>query len=479
MTTLTRLSVLALPLLLTSAGRLSAEEGPPNVVIVFADDQGYADLGCFGAEGFETPHIDRMAAEGMRFTNFVVAQAVCGASRAALLTGCYPNRIGMLGAPSHKSTHGIAESEMLLSELCKQKGYATAIFGKWHLGHHRPFLPLQHGFDEYYGLPYSNDMWPYHPERPDGYPDLPLFDGNDVANPRVTPDDQTLLTTQYTERAVDFIRRHQEEPFFLYVPHAMPHVPLFVSEKFRGKSEQGLYGDVIMEIDWCVGEILETLRDCEIDDRTLVIYTSDNGPWLSYGNHAGSAGPLREGKGTMWEGGVREPCVMWWPGRIPAGSVCREFAATIDLFPTIAGLIGAKLPEHAIDGSDVWPLMSGRPGAKTPHDAYYYYWGKELQAVRSGDWKLHFPHSYRTLAGRPPGKDGLPSQYEQGETGLALYNLRNDVGERTDVKDRHPKIVARLEKIADRARADLGDTRTKRTGTGLRPRAEIDVADAQ
>lgn len=464
--------LICVPLLVLSRDALSAER-PPNVVIIFADDQGYADVGCFGAQGFETPHLDQLAQSGMRFTNFVVAQAVCGASRAALLTGCYPNRIGMLGAPSHKSTHGINASEMLLSELCKQQRYATAIYGKWHLGHLPPFLPKQHGFDEYYGLPYSNDMWPYHPERPDAFPDLPLFEGNDVVNPRVTPEDQKQLTTQYTQRAVEFIRRNQSQPFFLYVAHAMPHVPLFVSEKFRGKSEQGMYGDVIMEIDWCVGEIIQALEETGVSNKTLVIYTSDNGPWLSYGNHAGSAGPLREGKGTMWEGGVREPCIMSWPGHIPAGSVCHQFAATIDLFPTIAGLIGAELPDHPIDGSDIWPLMSGQPGAVTPHDAYYYYWGRELQAVRSGDWKLHFPHAYRTLAGRPGGRDGIPSKYEQGQTGLALYNLRDDVGERHDVKDQYPEIVDRLQSIAEQARQELGDSRTKQQGSGLRPPGQI------
>lgn len=450
-----------------------AEERPPNVIIIFADDQGYADVGCFGAEGFQTPNLDRLAETGMRFTNFVVAQAVCGASRAALLTGCYPNRIGMLGAPSHRSTHGIHSDELLISELCRNRGYATALFGKWHLGHLPPFLPLQHGFDEYFGLPYSNDMWPYHPERPDGYPDLPLIGGNEVVNPRVTPEDQKQLTTLYTERAVDFINRNRDQPFFLYVAHAMPHVPLFVSEKFDGRSEQGLYGDVIMEIDWGVGEIIAALREHELEEETLVIYTSDNGPWLSYGNHAGSAGPLREGKGTMWEGGVREPCIMSWPGHIPSGTACHEFAATIDIFPTVAGLIGAELPDHPIDGSDIWPLMSGHPDATTPHDAYYYYWGRELQAVRSGDWKLHFPHSYRTLDGRPGGSDGIPARYTQGHTDLALFNLRDDVGETNDVKTQFPEIVERLQRLAEVARAELGDTRTKQSGTGLRPRGEV------
>ena len=445
---------------------VDAANRPPNIVIVFTDDQGYADVGCFGAQGFETPNLDRMAAEGMRFTNFYVAQAVCGASRAALLTGCYPNRIGMLGAPSHATKYGIHPDEMLLSELVKQNGYATAAFGKWHLGHRTPSLPLQHGFDEYFGLPYSNDMWPYHPTSK-AFPDLPLIENNKIVNPAVTPEDQTHLTTWYTEHAVDFINRNHDGPFFLYVAHSMPHVPLFCSEKYQGKSEQGAYGDVIMEIDWCVGEILTALETHGIDDHTLLIFTSDNGPWLSYGNHAGSAGPLREGKGTTWEGGVREPCIMRWPGRIPAGAVCSELAATIDILPTVARLTGGTLPEHPIDGKDIWPLMSGVPGATTPHDAYYYYWGNHLQAIRSGDWKLHFPHAYRSLTGEP-GRDGRPNGYTQQNTGLALFNLADDIGETTDVKDQHPDVVKRLQSLAETARTDLGDSASKQKGTGYR-----------
>ncbi len=451
---------------LVSALQSASAKQPPNVVIIFTDDQGYADVGCFGAEGFETPNLDKMAAEGRKFTSFYVSQAVCGASRASLLTGCYSNRIGMLGAPSHRSTHGINQDEVLISELCKQKDYATAMYGKWHLGHHEPFLPLQNGFDDYYGLPYSNDMWPYHPTSK-AFPDLPMFEGNKIVNPKVTPEDQVHLTTSYTERALKFIDENHEDPFFLYVAHSMPHVPLFVSEKFQDKSEQGLYGDVIMEIDWSVGEILGRLTHHGIDENTLVIFTSDNGPWLSYGNHAGSAKPLREGKGTAWEGGVRVPCIMRWPGKIPAGTTCNELAATIDLFPTIAKLIDSELPSHAIDGKNIWPLMSGEVGAKTPHEYYCYYWGNELQCIRSGDWKLHFPHNYRSLTGEP-GNDGLPNGYSQGKTGLALYNLSDDIGEKNDVKEQHPEVVAKLKEYANAARKELGDSRLKIKGTGYR-----------
>ncbi|QDT47754.1 Arylsulfatase [Symmachiella dynata] len=461
----------ALTVLFTTAVSARAQETqrPPNVVIIFTDDQGYADVGCFGAEGFETPHLDRMAAEGMRFTNFYVAQAVCGASRAALLTGCYPNRIGMLGAPSHRTKHGIHDDELLIPELLKQRDYATAIYGKWHLGHHEQFLPPNHGFDDYYGLPYSNDMWPNHPTAGAHYPPLPLIAGTKTIeqNP-----DQTQLTTAYTQHAVKFINQNKDRPFFLYVPHSMPHVPLFVSDKYKDKTAQGRYGDVISEIDWSVGQILEAINKNGLDDNTLVIFTSDNGPWLSYGNHGGSAGPLREGKGTTWEGGVREPCIMRWPGKIPAGTVCDELAATIDILPTLAGLTKTELPKHPIDGKDIWPLMSGEKNAKTPHEAYYYYWGKHLQAIRSGQWKLHFPHEFRSLTGSP-GKDGQPNGYTVGKTEMALYDLANDIGETTDVKDQHPEVVARLKKLADAARSELGDSATKQKGSGTRKPARI------
>ncbi len=443
---------------------------PPNFVIIFTDDQGYADVGCFGAQGFETPNLDRMAREGRRFTNFVVGQAVCSASRVALLTGCYPQRVSILGALGPRSPVGINQREVLLPELLKPRGYATCIVGKWHLGDHPRFLPTRHGFDEYFGIPYSNDMWPFHPGT-NVFPPLPLLHQERVV--AVNPD-QHYLTTWYTEYAVDFIRRNRNRPFFLYLAHNMPHVPLFVSEKFRGKSKQGLYGDVIMEIDWSVGRILDTLRELQLDRNTLVIFTSDNGPWLSYGNHAGSAGPLREGKGTTWEGGHREPCIMWWPGRVPAGTECREFCATLDLLPTLARLAGASLPEHKIDGHDIWPLISGQPGAKSPWKAfYYYYYGYELQAVRSGRWKLHFPHRYRTLAGEP-GRDGLPGPYKIVRTGLELYDLETDVGERHNVADKHPEVVRRLQALAEEARRDLGDSLTGRKGRGVRPPGRVE-----
>ncbi|MCA9216066.1 MAG: sulfatase, partial [Planctomycetales bacterium] len=446
---------------------------------IFIDDMGYADIGPFGARDYPTPNLDRMAAEGMRFTDFQVSSAVCSASRSALVTGCYHTRIGIHGALGPAAKIGINENEMTIAELCKQKGYATACYGKWHLGHNPKFLPTNHGFDEYFGLPYSNDMWPYHPgvrhltmeERLQHWPHLPLIDGTEVVNPQVTGKDQELLTKQYTEHAVDFINRNHDKPFLIYLPHSMVHVPLYVSDQFKGKSGAGLFGDVVMEVDWSVGEILAALKEHSIDDNTLVIFTTDNGPWLSYGDHAGSAEPLREGKGTMFEGGCRVPTLMRWPSKITAGATCDELATTMDILPTMAALIDAKLPDHAIDGKDIRSLMFGEPDAKSPYENFYHYYANnQLQAVRDRQWKLHFPHQYRTMAGKPGGTNGIPNDYEQRKTGLELYDLKNDVSETTNVADKHPEIVARLKDAGEVARGLFGDSLTDRkSGTGSRP----------
>ncbi|MDF1656388.1 MAG: sulfatase [Verrucomicrobiales bacterium] len=440
---------------------------PPNVVIVFTDDQGYGDVGVFGAEGYETPHLDKMAAEGRTFTRWYAAQAVCSASRTGLLTGCYPNRLGMHGALGPGSAHGLNPEETTLPEVFKSKGYATGMFGKWHLGDHEKFLPLNHGFDEYFGIPYSNDMWPMHPTAKH-FPPLPLIDGNDWLR-HADEKDQKMMTTWLTTKAVDFINRNRENPFFLYVPHPQPHVPLYVSDRFAGTTEHGIYGDVIAEIDWSVGEILNAISTNGLDEDTLVIFTSDNGPWLSYGTHAGSSGPLREGKGTSWEGGYREPCIMRWPGTIPAGTVTDTPAMNIDLLPTLANLIEAELPERKIDGLDVWPIISGEEGAENPHDAYWIYYKKnELQAVMSGDWKLILPHTYRTLGGREGTSDGLPIKYENLKSGLELYDLSKDIGESNNLAGSMPEKVADLMKHAEAARAELGDNLVKREGSGSR-----------
>ncbi|MGN6136064.1 MAG: sulfatase family protein [Aureliella sp.] len=442
----------------------------PNVVLLFADDLGYADLHCFGGQTMVTPNLDAMAREGRRMTSFYVAQGVCSASRCGLLTGCYNVRVGILGALGPGAKVCLNPEEQTIAEILKPRGYHTAIFGKWHLGDRGVGLPTNHGFDEYFGLPYSNDMWPYHPTARN-FPPLPLIENEKVINANVTAEDQRYLTRWNTEHAIDFMQRHQKEPFFLYVPYNMPHVPIFASEKFEGSTGKGLYHDVIAEIDWSVGEIRKFLRDSGLDERTLVIFTSDNGPWLSYGNHAGSAGPLREGKGTAWEGGVREPTIACWPGQIPAGTESNQLASTIDILPTLAHLAGAKLPERKIDGLNIWPLLSGDEKQTSPHEVFTYYWGRELHAIRSGPWKLHFPHQYRSLV--EPGKDGQPGPYKTLKCGLELYNVEEDVGEKTDVADQHPDVVERLKKLADQARSDLGDALTKTQGSGLRPAGKL------
>jgi arylsulfatase A-like enzyme len=460
-------------LLLVALSGIAAAHRAPNIVLIFCDDLGYADVGCYGAKGYKTPNIDRLARQGVRFTDFYVAQAVCSASRAALLTGCYPNRIGIFGALSPASNTGIHSNEVTLGEMLRARGYATAIFGKWHLGHQPQFLPTRHGFDEYYGLPYSNDMWPLHPTGGTNYPPLPLIEGETIV--QLQPD-QTQLAARYTEHAVDFITRHKGRPFFLYLPHSMPHVPLHVSAKFAGRTKRGLYGDVIEEIDWSVGEVMKTLKKHQLDEQTLVLFASDNGPWQQYGNHAGSTGPFREAKGTSFEGGVRVPFIARWPGRIAKNTICREPAMSIDLLPTLAELTGGQLPSHAIDGLDIWPLMSGRSGVPSPHDALYFYWGERLEAVRSGPWKLVFAHDYIHVS--QPGSNGRPGKDTKEAIGNTLFNLERDPGEFTDLSRQFPEVVARLNALGERARKDLGDSAVRQHGAGVREPGRIAAAKA-
>ncbi|MGV3640793.1 MAG: sulfatase [Adhaeribacter sp.] len=458
---------------------LSAAAKPadrPNVILFFIDDLGYGDLSANGALGYTTPNLDRLAQEGTRFTNFLAAQAVCTASRAALLTGCYPNRLGMSGALGPNAQTGLNPQEETLAELLRERGYATAIFGKWHLGHHQAFLPLQQGFDEYFGVPYSHDMWPQHPnQRKANYPALNLIDGNAPVKPILTLDDAGQLTATITDKAVGFIRQHKKDPFFLYVPHPMPHVPLAASPAFRGKSARGLFGDVLMELDWSVGRILEEVKKQGLDKNTLVIFTSDNGPWLNYGDHAGSSGGFREGKGTSFEGGHRVPCLMRWPGVVPAGRVSNKLLATLDILPTVARLCGARLPAKPIDGTDFSALLKGDDSQTPRQEFLYYYRRNSLEAVRQGNWKLVFAHPSRSYEGMLPGQNGQPGPApEDRDFPTALYNLERDPGERYDVYQQHPGIVAALEKIADKARADLGDDLQNKTGSQVRPAGKVE-----
>lgn len=457
----------------TSSNTTADRSSTPNVVIIFADDLAYADLGSYGATTYETPQLDKLASQGARFTNFYVSQPVCSASRASLLTGSYANRIGIHGALGPSNSHGIHSEETTMAEMFKSKGYATAIYGKWHLGHLPEFMPTEHGFDEFYGIPYSNDMWPYHPENPEAWPDLPTIEASASEGSRVVGynTDQTRFTTDFTNRAVQFIEQNAaaDIPFFVYLAHPMPHVPLFVSEERAGKSGAGLFGDVISEIDWSVGEVMDILDRTGITGDTIIMFISDNGPWLSYGNHAGSAGPLREGKGTAFDGGVRVPFLIKWPGIIESGREISTPAMTIDLFPTLAGLVDAPLPDLPIDGVSIWPLLDGSQQSPVQEAYYFYYHRNELHGMRSGKWKLNFPHTYRTMEGRELGKDGIPGKYNYSASiGLELFDLENDIGETEDVSASNPDVMNRLLALAENQRLILGDALTGVEGTDTR-----------
>ena len=435
----------------------------PNFIVLFADDQGWGDLGVYGHPDIRTPHIDRMAAEGMRFTSFYAAP-FCGPSRAALMTGSYPPRASLSFNHGPKATTGIHPDEITVAEMLKQRGYVTRMIGKWHLGDAAEFLPHRHGFDSWFGIPFSNDMWRYHPvmpvrepedermisareradmtgfagqgtyydlERGQGFPHpLPLMRDDEVLE---EDSDQRELTTLYTELALEFIEANRDQPFFLYLPYAMPHVPLFVSNERWGKSLRGRYGDVIEELDWSVGQILGKLRGLGLDRRTLVVYTSDNGPWLQYGIDAGSAGPFKLGKATTWEGGMRVPGVFWMPGSIPGGRVSSAIAANMDLFPTFGTLVGADLPQdRVLDGRDLWPLLSGQTD-DSPHEYFYFFAGSppgeptRLQAIRKGRHKLRLERA----------ADG-------SFAATALYDLLADAGEKFDIAERHPGLIKEL-----------------------------------
>ncbi|MGY6744876.1 MAG: sulfatase family protein [Cecembia sp.] len=445
----------------------------PNIVLIFTDDQGYHDVGVYGASDIATPHLDQLASEGVQFTNFYVAQAVCSASRAALLTGAYSNRLGIHGALDHMSRHGLHPEEATIADILKPLGYATAMFGKWHLGHHREFLPTNQGFDEYLGIPYSNDMWPNHPQTKDYYPPLPLYQNDKIVD--TIWNDQSMFTTLFTEKSVDFIKRNKDKPFFLYLAHPMPHVPLFVSDKFKGKSNRGLYGDVIMEIDWSVGQIMETLKQHDLEENTIVIFLSDNGPWLSYSGHSGSAYPLREGKGTSWDGGVKVPAIMRWKGTWASGLVQPNPAMSIDILPTLAYLTGAALPVKKIDGQSIHEMMQDA-SAESPQEGYAIYYNRnELQAVVMGEWKLYFPHRYRSLApGQQPRHDGIPLDYIMiGMEEMELYHIPSDPSEMKNVISEHLEVVESILQFAAKVREDIGDELTGIKGQNVRLPGQI------
>jgi len=429
----TTVALLALLTLAAFVAPAAAAEKSPNLVLIFTDDQGYQDIGCFGSPLIKTPNLDQMAKEGRRFTDFYVGSPVCSASRATLMTGCYCQRVGVTGVFfPNRSRKGLNPNEITVAEVLKDKGYATACVGKWHLGDEPCFLPTRQGFDSYYGIPYSNDMR----ITRDGKSGPPLMRDEEIIE---HPADQTTLTKRYTEEAVKFIEANKDGPFFLYMPHTMPHVPLFASEDFKGKSDRGIYGDTIEEIDWSVGQIMETLKRCGVDDNTLVVYTCDNGPWLSKGAAGGCALPLRDGKFTTYEGGMRSPCIVRWPGKVPAGTDCSEIAATMDILPTFAALADGKVPDdRVIDGKDITPLLLGEKGAKSPHDNYVF----RGSAVRQGPWKLYLS-ARSTVKSRPAGK--CPQ----------LYNLADDISETTNLADKHPEIVERLKAIIEAHRAEI------------------------
>lgn len=444
------LSVFPICLFVVSFCALPVEEQTrPNIIIIFLDDAGFADFQPFAETRYPTPNVARLAEEGRSYHSFYVPQAICSASRAALLTGTYPERNRMFGAHIPRQ-RGLDPGFVTIGEMLQDAGYVTAHFGKWHLGDQPDTRPQNRGFDEVSGIMYSNDMWADHPVDPDFWGQFPLqfWRNEEVWIDSVTADDQTYFTTWFTEDSVDFINRHNDRPFFLYVPHPMPHVPLFVSDKFKGASGTGLYGDVIMELDWSVGEIVNALEENGIRDNTMIVFTSDNGPWLIYGNHSGKT-PFREGKSTSFDGGIRSPLIISWPGQIEENSVSHDTFFSIDFLPTIARLTDADLPDYDLDGREIWDLIRGVDGAVNPHDYYAITRIDEFQGVISGDgrWKLMLPHKFiHPITG---GLDGIPGQSEQVFIDTTLFDMVHDPFERMNVIDHYPEIAKQLIQYAE------------------------------
>ncbi len=423
----------------------AADLAKPNVVIVFIDDMGYGDIGPYGATKQKTPQLDRMAREGMKLTSFYAAP-VCSVSRAQLLTGCYGARVSVPGVYPPGSANGLNPQEITIAERLKERGYATACIGKWHVGDQPQFLPRKQGFDRYFGIPYSNDM--QRAPAKGGERVVPLVRDDEVLE-LLTEETQSRIVERYTDEAVRFIRESKDRPFLLYLPHTAVHTPIHPGAAFQGHSANGRFGDWVEEVDWSVGRVLDTVRELRLSERTLVIFTSDNGPWLIKGADGGSAGPLRGGKGSTWEGGVRVPTIAWWPGKIAPGSVCDAVAGTIDLLPTAVALAGGAVPATpVIDGRDLSPLLFGQR-KDSPREAHYYFQGYNLQAVRQGPWKL-------ALA--PQAELGRKGKAGNASTNPRLYNLDTEIGEQTNLADRHPEIVARLQTLAAKMNAEIGGT---------------------
>ena len=429
----------------TSCQEPKKETSKPNVVLIFLDDGGFADFKPFGEPRYPTPHVETLAREGRSYHNFYVPQAICSASRAALLTGCYPGRTKVFSAHAPRE-RGLDTTFMTMGEVFQREGYQTAVFGKWHIGDQEDTRPNARGFSESAGLMYSNDMWKHHPGNPEFWSQWPLqyWDNGEIVIDSVTKEDQKMLSTWYTEKAVDFINRNSDEPFFLYVPHSMPHVPIFCSEKFEGKSGVGLYGDVMMELDWSVGQVNEAIKKNGLEDNTIFIFIgSDNGPWLSYGDHAGLT-PYREGKGTIFDGGVRNACIIKYPGQVPSSSVSHNAFCSIDLMPTLCNLTGVQLPDNEIDGKNVWNVISGEEGESNPQAYYPFSNASQFQGVISSDgyWKLHLPHEYRSV--KSGGKGGNPGRYENPKIDTALFDMVHDPYEKENVIEQYPEIAAEL-----------------------------------
>ena len=438
-----------------SPGDARADQTSPNIIVILADDLGYGDLSCFRAKDIATPNIDRMATEGAKFNSFYVS-AVCSPTRAALMTGSHSTRVGIGGVLFPRNNHGLNPDEVTLPELLKEQGYATAIIGKWHLGNQDMFQPLNHGFDYWYGTPSSNSQF-YDPTIKtyaldciyrEGYTcdgilkretaACPLIEDNIVIE---VPADQTQFTQRYTRETIRFITENKDKPFFVYLAHNMPHIPLHASEKFVGSSKRGIYGDTIQELDWSTGEILRSLKKLGLDQNTLVIFTSDNGPNTGKG---GSAGPLKGSKGSTLEGGVRVPFVACWPGTIPAGTESDEAITGMDLLPTLTRLAGGDVPDdRVIDGKDIWPLLAGKPDAKSPHEAIYYLRGRSVDAIRVGDWKYRMATDKPSKVKKSKKQPAAESQPKKVSV-ETLYNLSDDIGENTNLIDEHPEIARRL-----------------------------------